>query len=253
MARFDLRDSGGQFVARSRSREAAHRETRRARHSGSHLRLVHNRAAGPSGAARPGFVQWGGRNVFPREFHLPKEARGKTPIRIEDLEVYLYEAQSHRDPSKTLYGAVAFAGKAQKPLWHHSFSTEKGRDQKIADTIKSRRYVRKRKETESAAKKAFKHSVSVGDIFDTSWGYDQTNVEFVQVVEVRGSDLIVREIAQSSTQGGERDMRDRVVGIKDKFIGPPIRVRPTASGGVKFKGHHASKWDGSPQYTSSYA
>lgn len=202
----------------------------------------------------------GGRDVFPRDFHLPKEARGKTPVTIEDLEVYLYETVSARD-MKPRYGAVVFAGKAQKPLWHYMYPTEARRDEKIAETIKARRGIRKRKETEAAAKKAYRHDHKVGDIFATSWGYDQTQSEFFQVVEVKGSDLIVREIAQASAArpagpmdtGGSMSMTDRVVGIPGKFVGKPIRVRPQHGGSVKIEGHYASKWNGSPQYTSSYA
>lgn len=196
----------------------------------------------------------GGRDVFPRDFHLPKEARGKTPVTIEDLEVYLYETVSARD-MKPRYGAVVFAGKAQKPLWHYMYPTEARRDEKIAETIKARRGIRKRKETEAAAKKAYRHDHKVGDIFDTSWGYDQTNVEFFQVVEVKGSDLIVREIAQRGIGNpGGSSMSDRVVGIPGQFIGKPIRIRPTHGGGVKIEGHYASKWDGvTPQYKSWYA
>ena len=41
-----------------------------------------------------------------------------------------------------------------------------------------------------------KHSVQVGDVFYTSWGYEQTNVNFFQVIELRGaSSALVREVS----------------------------------------------------------
>lgn len=40
-----------------------------------------------------------------------------------------------------------------------------------------------------------KHNVKVGDIFYTSWGYEQTNVNFFQVIELRGaSSVVAREV-----------------------------------------------------------
>mgnify|MGYP002857244916 CR=1 FL=1 len=36
--------------------------------------------------------------------------------------------------------------------------------------------------------------IKVGDIFYTSWGYDQTNTEFYEVVNVRGSRIDLKEI-----------------------------------------------------------
>ena len=39
------------------------------------------------------------------------------------------------------------------------------------------------------------HGVHVGDIFYSTWGYDQTNVDFWQVVELKGTQTaIIREI-----------------------------------------------------------
>lgn len=48
----------------------------------------------------------------------------------------------------------------------------------------------------------FVHSAKVGDIYRTSWGYDQTNVEFFKVVEIRGKFAILREIACASRGDG---------------------------------------------------
>ena len=43
--------------------------------------------------------------------------------------------------------------------------------------------------------KTYKHGVKVGDLFYTSWGYEQTNVDFFQVIALKGeSSAIVREV-----------------------------------------------------------
>ena len=40
----------------------------------------------------------------------------------------------------------------------------------------------------------FAHGVQVGDIFQSSWGYDQTNVSFFQVISVTEKSAKVREV-----------------------------------------------------------
>jgi hypothetical protein len=192
-------------------------------------------------------VSWGGREVFPREFYLPKEVRGKAPIEIGDLQVWTYEHAGRE--GRTRYVAIAFAGKAQKPLWHHNFATSERRDQYIIETMKARKGIRKRKEAATTARREYKHDFKVGDIFSTSWGYDQTNVEFYEVVEVRGAILVVREIGQNVVSEGSGS--DKVTAVPGKFIGKPLRVRPTA-GYVTIEGHHASKWTGGAKYKTAF-
>lgn len=67
------------------------------------------------------------------------------------------------------------------------------------------------------------HNVKVGDIFYTSWGYEQTNVDFFQIIELRGaSSAIVREVHLPITE--ETDVSsmssDRVYGIPDEILPP---------------------------------
>jgi hypothetical protein len=61
------------------------------------------------------------------------------------------------------------------------------------------------------------HNVQVGDLYRTSWGYDQTNVEYFQIVDVKGKHAILREI-QDRVQTG-RD-QGRCVPMKDQFLKP---------------------------------
>src|SRR3972149_4960348 len=67
--------------------------------------------------------------------YVPAQARDVPPLEPEgtDLQIWKYEA----------YGqvfAIAFAGKANKPLWHNSFGTSDSRRQaRIDATIESRK------------------------------------------------------------------------------------------------------------------
>ncbi len=45
--------------------------------------------------------------------------------------------------------------------------------------------------------------VKIGDIFSSSWGYDQTNVDYYQVVGFAGKTMVaLREIAGRTTETG---------------------------------------------------
>lgn len=63
----------------------------------------------------------------------------------------------------------------------------------------------------------FAHGVKVGDIFETSWGYDQTNVNFFQVIAVTEKSARVREVYPStkSTVSSGPMAEDRVYDIPD--------------------------------------
>lgn len=59
-----------------------------------------------------------------------------------------------------------------------------------------------------------------GAIFEYSWGYDQTNIDYFQVVRRSGSTVWVRPIGKKSV-GGEGFMCDNVMPVKDAFVPEP--------------------------------
>ena len=69
------------------------------------------------------------------------------------------------------------------------------------------------------------HNVKVGDVFYTSWGYEQTNVDFFQVIELRGSSsALVRQVyLEIESEDATGPMAaDRSYKIPDKLL-PPAR------------------------------
>jgi hypothetical protein len=61
----------------------------------------------------------------------------------------------------------------------------------------------------------------VGEILHTCWGYDQTNIEYFEVVELRGKHVILRELAQERTATGFD--QGNCAPIAGKYVGEPIR------------------------------
>ena len=60
--------------------------------------------------------------------------------------------------------------------------------------------------------------VKIGDIFEMSWGYDQTNVDYFQVVSLTPRGVYVREIGAKSVPGTQGFMCQDVKPDKDNFL-----------------------------------
>lgn len=101
----------------------------------------------------------------------------------------------------------------------------------------------------------------VGDILDYSWGYDQTNVEFYQVVAVGKKSIKVRRIAARGVEGSGGVMSQSVIPVKDAFLEKSevltkrLYPAPYCEFGVRVPMDHGNldKWDGRPMYSSWYA
>lgn len=189
------------------------------------------------------------RFVIPRPAYLPPEVRGQDPMVPEgtDLAIWSWERETARGPVPC---AIAFAGKANKPLWNYSFRSEAQRQSQIEETIKDRKALLKYKAERLEERRNFQHGLQAGDILYSSWGYDQTNINFYEVIEAGAKEVIIREVAQKTT--GSEMAAEYVVPVPGKYVGPALRRRP-ASGGVKIdSSQRATKWDGRPKSQTAY-
>lgn len=127
-----------------------------------------------------------------RTFYIPKGA-----IQInDDPTIFTYTASNGKP------AACAFVGKAVKPTWKYYFNTEAQRQVKIDETISNENARQARKADAAASRKAFRHTLAIGDVLRSSWGYDQTNVDYYQVTALKGSTQVVtRRIAGLSVSG----------------------------------------------------
>ncbi len=90
--------------------------------------------------------------------------------------------------------------------------------------------------------------LKVGDILSSSWGYDQINVDFYQVVNTKNKTVDIRRVS-SRVVRSERGA-EYVAPEIDNFIGDVIpNKRPSADGHVKISTtRSASLWNGKPVY-----
>jgi hypothetical protein len=90
-----------------------------------------------------------------------------------------------------------------------------------------------------------------GEILYTSWGWEQTNIDFYQVVRVTGASIVVRELAKNSVE--TMSMQGRCTAKKDEFVGPEIMLR-IGTYGPKIEGrYNLYKWDGRELNWTAYA
>jgi len=111
------------------------------------------------------------------------------------------------------------------------FGSEKRMFDHCADYLKNladvEAYKAERKAKRAAEKAEALSKVKEGDIFVSSWGWEQTNVDAYQVVAKKGATVTLREIALCSIEGSEGFMSDRVKPVKDSFIGEEFKKRIT--------------------------
>jgi len=147
------------------------------------------------------------------------------------------------------------AKRAKNALEWGYYTSESYRDKVVDGWVESyeRRAAEKARKREEA--KNFQHGLKVGDILYASWGYDQTNVDFYQVIRVIGKATVEVQKVQSKTV--REDMTATyVVAVPNRFVrgSRPMKKRVSTRGTIKMDHTYASKWDGKPKYeTSPYA
>lgn len=93
--------------------------------------------------------------------------------------------------------------------------------------------------------------LKVGDILYSSWGYDQTNIDFYEVVEVKAKAVVIRKIESKVVR--RETGADYVVAVPHKFTSPPMVKIPRDAGSlgvaVRINAYSSAfPWDGKPKY-----
>ena len=70
-----------------------------------------------------------------------------------------------------------------------------------------------------------KHKFETGDILESRWGYDQTNVQFYEVVGTTNCMVQIREIESKVVQYDASRMTGKVMPLAGHFKGEVMRKR----------------------------
>lgn len=182
-----------------------------------------------------------------REFYMPK-SDSLTQVNSEGTDAAVF---TYSDYNKLF--AIGFHGKASKPDFHNSFRSEEQRSQHIARYIEGRKLTADYR-AKCKAERSTDHTLKVGDILVSSWGYDQTNIDFYQVIRVVSSKSV--EIRAICAESGPQDgfMTAHCKAKKDAFKGKPMIKRANHTNSVKIASYaSASPWDGKAERYSWYA
>jgi len=112
--------------------------------------------------------------------------------------------------------ATAYVGTAARHTWCFRFRNQAQMEAKIKNLFDNLQANAEYKANRNAEQRR-PHSLKVGDILSTCWGYEQTNREFYQIIEIGNNSLKIREVYQERT----RDSHDSGTcsPIKDNFRG----------------------------------
>lgn len=153
------------------------------------------------------------------------------------------------DDSGGSYRVKAYRGRATKPFAFFRYRTAAQRDCFI-QRIKADE---DRREERRQARKNVPNTFQIGDILHYSWGFEQTQCEFFQVVGLTPRGIKIREIEAMPVTGSTSGMSDRRMPVKDNFISTSVLSKVVQTGNsVKMNHGVARKWGGHSEFCSWY-
>jgi len=156
--------------------------------------------------------------------------------------------------------ALGFIGAKGKPDFNYRFRTTAHREKFLNDWKESRieeiRYKQEQK-AKTQAPEIAAVQFRIGEIIYNSWGYDQTNIDFYEVVKVTKATVVIKPIQGQYASPGHCDMSEFLKPLKGQFVGDEMRKKIQWYDGkasVKFQFGGFSRWkQGDQVYSSSYA
>jgi hypothetical protein len=98
-----------------------------------------------------------------------------------------------------------------------------------------------RKEQKKLAQQNMKHNFQVGQVLYNSWGWEQTNIDFYEIVEVKAKSILIRSICKffpENQKGNINSMAGYVAPMKGHYNGEPqlkkINVSVGYNGNVSY-------------------
>jgi hypothetical protein len=148
--------------------------------------------------------------------------------------------------------AAMFVGRGQRALWAYSFNNTSQRESYVKGQLEKVEAAVDAANARRKEKAEFQHGLKVGDILYSSWGYDQTNIDFYQVVAVKDKTVDIREIDKKVVRR-ERGA-DYVMPEPGHFVGAVLKNKRPSKGygggaSIRLTSYSgASTWDGKPKY-----
>jgi hypothetical protein len=148
--------------------------------------------------------------------------------------------------------AIYESTRGVKPTYVYCFKSEEQRAQFIQERKKQADIRAAANAIRNAQHNAEKEQIKEGSIFVSSWGWEQTNIDFYIVLERKKDFVLIQEIGQHRTH--THDMQGTCTPNKEKLIGEPFKKKINKWAGLSLDSYkYCQLWDGNPKGWSSYA
>jgi hypothetical protein len=133
--------------------------------------------------------------------------------------------------------AAGYKGRSQKMAFNYRFRTIESRDKFVKDFMDKENA----REEAKMAEKATPIALQVGDVLISTWGYEQTNVDYYKVLKLVGStSVLVVKIGRQVIDTG--DMQGKCVPDITTEIDEPFKRRVVNEDSIKIQSFsHAHK------------
>lgn len=168
------------------------------------------------------------------------EVRRARFAHCENVALFLCELSGVEAYAYTLAGkfiVAAFTPRSKKPVFHYAYLDEAKRNERIFDFISAQVRHEMRKVEERAKRYSYELKLQVNDILYTSWGWEQTNVDFYQVIRVLKKKVIVRKIAKHYEE--TQYMAGHSTPIFGSFLSDEFMISAVGETSAKVEGQYA--------------
>ena len=194
-----------------------------------------------------------GRNFWKhmREFDTKMEAERSSDFKVETYKMYEFQTWTNEKGRPFLR---VYKGESGKPVSHYYYHNEIGRQEAVERLKKSADSREKMMDERKKARKNLVNPFKIGDILESSWGYDQTNVDFYEVVGVTNKSVKIEKIGNTTVSddgpGGLSVVPNTSYRSGNVMLKRVSSVSADGkSGWVSLTSYSgANKWDGTPQH-----
>lgn len=129
--------------------------------------------------------------------------------------------------------AKGFSGRAVKSDFFYQFGNKTALENYVNEWARNVREQAARRQVEREARNA-PHNLKVRDVLVSSWGHEQTNVDFYEVVRLVGkSSVELREIRADKKSDGPQTMTGTSLPLVGQYQGEAFRKKADGRGYVK--------------------
>lgn len=193
------------------------------------------------------------------ERYIPE---GMTEHRREGGRVVYYGEWGNSSDRPRLRGMAFRSDKVIKPDFDFTYRSEEERDEYVDSWWRRQENLAASKEDRKQEKRVLAdqpNPFKVEDILYSSWGYEQTNIDFYKVVEVKGKSVVIVKVGKKEAEGmPAAHMSGYVVAVPGVEVGERMLKRVTWSGAdnpvLSLTSYSSAyRWDGKPKNYTTYA